>query len=124
MSVMLSKVLPKRGFFKKPFFVVTLAVAILILIVATLVVNAALRNVDHLLILHFDGSNGIDSLGTKGQVYGILFMGYALCAINLLLSIVLNRRNVFVAYFFSFFNVFVASLILIGVGVIISVNQL
>lgn len=99
-----------------------LAISLALIIVAFGVAYFNLRNVDHLLVIHFTGGQGIDFLGNKIDVYEILFSGLTVFLINIFLTAVFYERIRFFSYFISFFNIFFSTLILIAVGVIISVN--
>lgn len=98
------------------------AISLALLIVSFGVAYFNLKNVDHLLVVHFTGGGGIDFLGDKGDVYEIVFSGFLIFLINFFLALIFYQRIRFFSYFISFFNIFFASLILIAVGVIISVN--
>lgn len=83
--------------------------------------NAFKSNV-HLLVVHFDAYRGIDFLGDKFDVFGILFSGLAINIINAVISVFLYRRERFLSHLFAFGSAFFSLLILIAVTVIISIN--
>lgn len=99
-----------------------LGISLAIILVAFGIAYFSLRDVDYLLVVHFTGGRGIDFLGTKGDIFGILFGGLTASFVNVFLTNVFYDRVRFLAYLFSFFNMVLWTLILIGVGVIISVN--
>jgi len=74
------------------------------------------------LILHFNAYNGIDFLGSQGDIFGILLSGLVIILINMYLSNFMYNRERFLSYIFSFANLVVSILILIVINVIISVN--
>ena len=99
-----------------------LGISLAILAVAFGIVYLNLQNVDHLLVIHFTGGQGIDFLGSKIDVYEILLSGLVVFLINVFLISVFYERIRYFSYLISFFNIFFTTLILIAVGVIISVN--
>lgn len=81
-----------------------------------------LPSVDHLLVIHFTGMDGIDYSGTKADVYSVILSGLAMAGLNFFFANYFYRRDKFFSYLFAYFNVFLAGLILIALAVIISVN--
>jgi len=96
--------------------------SLFLIIIGLSVAFVQLGDVQHLLIIHFDSYSGIDFLGTKGDVFGILLTGLALNLINLLLVKTFYYRNRFLSNIIAFSNILVSLLILITIFVIISVN--
>jgi hypothetical protein len=74
------------------------------------------------LIIHFDAYKGIDFIGGKLDVFGILITALAIILINLFLADFLYHRERFLSYIFGFGSLGLSILILIAIGVIISVN--
>ncbi len=97
-----------------------------LLIVGLLYVLTRIKigGLDHLLILHFDSFRGIDSLGTPLQARGFLFLGVLFFCLQCLLVPPLYRRYRLFAYLESFCTAFCLFLLLAGLLVIITVNQL
>ena len=76
----------------------------------------------NLLIIHFESLKGVDFLGTKMYVLGILMSGLAINIINFLVSVALfNRRKVF-SYLIAIMSVIFSLLILLTIVVIMSIN--
>jgi hypothetical protein len=96
--------------------------SLLLLAISFIFVHNAFKTVDHLLVIHFDSYRGIDFLGNKSDVFGILGMGLAINIINILISNRLYNRDMFLSRLLSFTSAFFSGLILIAVTVIISVN--
>ncbi|MCH7908850.1 MAG: hypothetical protein IIB38_04450, partial [Candidatus Hydrogenedentes bacterium] len=63
-----------------------------------------LIDVQHLLIIHFDSFSGIDFLGSKWEVYGILLSGIFLNLINGFLVTVFYYRERLLSYLLAFSN--------------------
>jgi len=99
-----------------------LGLSFAIVLVAFGIAYFSLKDVDYLLVIHFTGGRGIDFLGTKGDIFNVLFSGLAASLVNVFLISVFYDRVRFLSYLFSFFNIVFSVLILIAVGVIISVN--
>lgn len=74
------------------------------------------------LVIHFDAYKGIDFIGGKTEVFGVLFSFSAMLVINLFLAEFLYYRERFLSYLFGFIGLWLSILILIVVSVIISVN--
>ena len=74
------------------------------------------------LIIHFDSFNGIDFLGGRADVFGILTAGIVIVILNILLADFLYNRDRFLSFIFAFASLALSILILIAVSVIISVN--
>lgn len=81
-----------------------------------------LADLQNLLIIHFDSFRGIDFLGEKKDVFGILAVGLAMLAVNGLLANRLYSRDRFLSYLLSFSSAVAGLLILIAVVAIISIN--
>ena len=81
-----------------------------------------LADVQNLLIIHFDSFRGIDFLGEKSDIWGILGVNLAVLIANSWLAYALYYRERFWSYIFSFSSVVFGLLILIAVFAIISIN--
>jgi len=94
----------------------------LILLLAALIFYSKLGSTTMPLIIHFEADKGVDFLGGRLEVFGILFSGLIMILINLFLVDFLYHRERFLSHIFSFANLLVAILILIAIAVIINVN--
>lgn len=74
------------------------------------------------LVIHFDVYKGIDFIGGKMEVFGILFSFLAMLIVNFFLAEFLYYRERFLSHLFGFVGLGLSILILIAVSVIISVN--
>lgn len=97
-------------------------ISFIILIFIFLFTLLKLKNIDGLLIIHFDAYKGIDFLGGKAEVFGILISAFSMFLVNAFLADFLYNRERFLAYIFGFAGLGLAILILIAMSVIISVN--
>lgn len=97
-------------------------IALIIMIVAFSFFYVRLVDVEHLIIIHFESLRGVDFLGSKNEVIGILFSGLALNVINFLLASFLHNRQRLLSYLIGLMNIFISLLILLTIIVIISVN--
>ena len=82
----------------------------------------AFRGIVGPLIIHFDSFNGIDFIGTKIQVFGIMIFGLIMLLINFFLADFIYSRERFLAYVLSFSSLVLGILLLIVIAVIGSVN--
>lgn len=94
----------------------------LIMVFEFVFVYFKLIGADTPLVIHFDIYRGIDFIGGKMEVFGVLFSFLAMLAVNLFLSEFLYYRERFLSYLFGFVGLGLSILILIAVSVIISVN--
>ena len=99
-------------------FGISFAILIFIFLLALL----KLGGVTAPLIIHFDAYKGIDFLGGKMEVFGILISVFSMLLINAFLADFLYNRERFLSYIFGFAGLGLMILILIVVSVIISVN--
>ncbi|KKS25513.1 MAG: hypothetical protein UU85_C0002G0007 [Candidatus Wolfebacteria bacterium GW2011_GWA2_42_10] len=74
------------------------------------------------LIVHFDVFSGVDFLGRRAEIFGILTSAFAIVFLNAFLADFFYNRERFLSYVFSFGSAGLCLLILIAMGVIISVN--
>lgn len=99
-------------------YFVTVVLAALTAIVAYI----NLAGINHLLVIRFDSFWGINYLGQKSDVWGILGVAAALSLINVWLSRVFYHRLLFFGHLFAWFNVLLWVLMFVAVSVILSVN--
>lgn len=111
-----------KNIIKDKYLRVVSGMSLLLWLIAGLIFYAWPGSLSDSLILHFDANKGVDFLGGKSDVLGILLSGIIIILINLFLSNFLYNRERFLAYIFSFANLLVSILILIVINVIISVN--
>ena len=101
---------------------IPIAVTALLLVAALILVYFGLEGGNNVLVVHFDAFRGIDFLGQKSDVYGIIGIGAVLSVINFMLSIVLHSRDKFLARLTAFASVSISALIFIAALVIVSNN--
>lgn len=106
---------------KDKYLRITAAIGVFILFLTTVIFSFA-GPFNEQLILHFDSYNGIDLLGGKWQIFGVLFAALAILIINFCLSDFLYSRDRFLSYLFVFSGLLFSVLILTAVSVIIYVN--
>jgi hypothetical protein len=99
-----------------------LVISGLFLLIGFSVAFVKLAQIDHLLIIHFDSFQGIDFLGGKSHVYGILASGLFLNLLNVFLAGAFYPSQRFLAYLLVFFNILLSLLIMLIMFVIVSVN--
>jgi|GEM_PF-3984388 len=80
------------------------------------------RELNGVLITHYDLLNGIDYLGDRFDFYRILFVVLLISFFNLGVSVLLYIRIRFFAYFVAWFTVFLNILAMIGIMYLISLN--
>jgi hypothetical protein len=109
-----------------------------ILVITLVLFFVFLSDADHSLIIHFDKFVGIDLWGKSSDVLKIIIFGFIVQGLNMGLAYNLSKKRIFpvgevenekgtetrkvLPYTLGFINIFIAVLILIAVGVIISVN--
>lgn len=108
--------------FKNIYIRNSLALSFILILIAFGIAFFSLKNADYLLVIHFTGGRGIDFLGSKGDIFNILFSGLAVSLVNVFLVNVFYDRVRFLSYLLSVFSIIFSVLLLIAVGVIISVN--
>ena len=74
------------------------------------------------IVLHFDVYRGIDLVGGRVDLFGALFAGFVMIALNFLLADFLYTRDRFLAYLLSFASLLLAILIAVAMMVAYSVN--
>lgn len=97
-------------------------IAVVILVIAFSFFYVRLADIEHLIIIHFESLQGVDFLGSKREVVGILMTSLVLNVINFLLAAFLYNRQRLLSYLISLMNIFISLLILLTIIVIISVN--
>lgn len=81
-----------------------------------------LAPLENLIVVHFLARRGVDFLGDRGDVLGMLTTGLVLTAINAALASALYTRRRVMAYHMGIITMLITFLILIAVIAIISVN--
>jgi len=107
---------------KDKYLRVVAAVSFLILFLTAVIFYLALGSTTAPLIIHFDAYKGIDFLGSRLDVFGILLSALVIILINLFLSNFLYNRERFLSYIFTFVSLLISILILIIISVIVNVN--
>lgn len=74
------------------------------------------------IVLHFDAYRGIDFVGGRLELVGILLSGFVMLALNFLLADFLYARDRFFAYVLSFASLLLALLFFVAMIVVYSVN--
>lgn len=96
--------------------------AFVILLIALGVAYVKLAEHDAGLLIHFDAYRGRDFLGSRSDVFQIIFVGLGVTILNYLLARNIYQRRVILAQILAGATVFFSLLIFIAVLVIISVN--
>lgn len=96
--------------------------AVILLVAGFSFAYIRLADVHNLLIIHFDSFRGIDFLGDKNDVFGILLMGLLMAGVNGFLANIFYFRERFLSYLLSFGSALICLLILIAVLAIIAIN--
>lgn len=73
-------------------------------------------------IIHFDAFKGIDVVGNKIAVFGILFAFLSMLFVNFSIADFIYNRERFLSYIFSAISLLLSIFILIFIVVIVSVN--
>ena len=85
--------------------------------------SLALKDPSAFLVIHFDAFRGIDTLGTRVDVFTIIEVGFGIWLINLLLSALFRRRAAILSYWFAYVSILVTLLLFIAVRIILSTNS-
>ena len=104
------------------FVIPIFAFSIILLIVGLGVSYVKLADVNARLIVHFDQYRGIDFLGSKADVYGMLIAGIAVVLLNLGIALSFYRKDRFITLAAASTSVVVAVLIFIAALAIIANN--
>jgi len=100
------------------------AVSIVLIVIAFARAYVALRDINHLLIIHLTGIPGSSFAGEKFDIYGLLISGLLILILNILLVHVFYRRERFFSYIFAIASMVFALLLLIAVTGIMALNSL
>jgi hypothetical protein len=114
--------MPFSNLIKDKYLRVVAVAGLLILFLSAIIFYLALGSTGQRLIIHFDAYKGIDFLGDRLDVFGILLSALVMILINLSLSDFLYNRERFLSYIFAFVSLLLSILILIIISVIINVN--
>ncbi len=107
---------------KDKYLRVVALLSFLILFLTALISYSAFGSTTTPLIIHFDAYKGIDFLGSRLDVFGILLTVLVIILINIFLSDFLYSRERFLSYIFTFVSLLLSILILIVISVIIYAN--
>lgn len=114
--------MPRPVIFKDKFTLFPLLTGLVLLVAAFSVVYVRLADLQSLLVVHFDGFRGIDFLGSKSDVFGIVAAGLVIWCLNGFLVGRFYSRDRFLSYLLAFSSALFALLLLFAVIVIISIN--
>lgn len=81
-----------------------------------------LKKISVPLVIHFDAYRGIDFLGGKFEIFGILITSFFIMSINFFFGNFFYNRERFISYGFGLASLGLSVLILIAVSVIMAVN--
>ena len=104
------------------YLTILFGIAMVTLVVAFSIFYVRLADVEHLLVIHFESLRGVDFLGSKSEITGVLASGLALVLINFLVAAFLHNRSRLFSYLIGVMTIFISLLILLTISVIISVN--
>ncbi len=111
-----------RNIIKDNYLIGMFGVAAVVLLLTLVLILIFFGATDTPLIIHFDTFKGIDFLGNKLYVFGIVLVGIAMFLINVGLAHSLYYRNRFLSYIIACATLVIALLILIAVSAIVAVN--
>ncbi|HBT75211.1 TPA: hypothetical protein DEB29_04385 [Candidatus Wolfebacteria bacterium] len=74
------------------------------------------------IVLHFDAYRGIDFVGGRIDLVGILLSAYIMLALNLLLADFLYARDRFFSYVLAFASLLLAMLFAVAMMIVYSIN--
>lgn len=74
------------------------------------------------IVLHFDAYRGIDFVGGRIDLVGVLLSGYVMLGLNFMLADFLYDRDRFFSYVLSFASLLLALLFAVAMMIIYSVN--
>ena len=114
--------IPFRKILKDKYLRAVFGLSFLILLFGFIFAYLQVWDITSPLIIHFDVYKGIDFLGNRFDVFGMLFTTLVMIAVNLWLANFLYYRERFLSFIFGFVSLGLTILILIAVSVIISVN--
>ena len=107
---------------KDKYLRVVAGLSVLLLVIAGIIFYLGVGSITTPLVVHFDPYKGIDFLGGRMQVFGIIVAALVIILINLFLADFLDSRERFLSYIFGFASLELTILILIVISVIISLN--
>ena len=107
---------------KDKYLRVVFVLSFLVLVFALAEIFLQLNKLSTPLIIHFDAYRGIDFLGGKMEIFGILISSFILISINFILSNFFYYREKFISYGFGLTSFWLSVLILIAVSVIKATN--
>ncbi|MEK7634270.1 MAG: hypothetical protein AAB396_00070 [Patescibacteria group bacterium] len=107
---------------KDKYLRVVFALSFLVLIFALAEIFLQFNKLSVPLIIHFDTYRGIDFLGGKMEIFGILISSFIAIFINFIFSNFFYYRERFISYGFGLTSLGLSVLILIAVSVIMTVN--
>lgn len=107
---------------KDKYLRVVFAIAFVLFLFTLIFSIISFKDVAGPLILHFDSFKGIDFIGSKLQIFGVVLIGLIMLAVNFFLAEFIYVRERFFAYIISFSSLFLIILLLVAVVVISSVN--
>ena len=108
---------------KDKYLRVVFGIGFLIFLITVVFSLVKFLNFNDILIIHSDAFRGIDVVGSKFQVFGILVSASAMMVVNLLLANFVYQRERFLSYLFSFVNLILSILFLIVIMVISAANS-
>ncbi len=103
-------------------FYIIFGISWLFIAVAGLRAYGAFANVKHLLIVHFDAFRGIDFLGSRRDVFGIVLTAFAASALNFLLAKTFQSRSRFLAAAIAYSTLVFAVFVLAAISMIVANN--
>ncbi|MDI6717793.1 MAG: hypothetical protein QMD86_01970 [Patescibacteria group bacterium] len=98
------------------------AASFIIFLAAAGVIFADFGNKNEPVIIHFDAYKGIDHIGNKIEMFGILFLEMTILLVNLFLSDFIYSRERFFSYVLGFVNLVISALVFIAAIAINSIN--
>jgi hypothetical protein len=108
--------------FKDKYLRTVFCISLVVLLVVFVLICSKFLQTQKPIIIHFDAYKGIDFLGSRIDVFGILLSAATIFLINMFLAEFLFYRERFLSYFFGASTLFFTILILIVVASIVSVN--
>lgn len=96
------------------------SVSALILLIGLSLSFVWLADVSGLFVVHFDVFRGVNFLGSRYDVYGILGLGLVMSVGNFLLAGSLFSRDRFLSVILGISSILISVLLFIGVSVILS----
>ena len=107
---------------KDTYLRVVLAVSFALHLIITALMSVKFVSRREAIVLHFDAYRGIDFVGGRTDLCGMLFSGFIILALNFLLADFLYSRDRFFAYVLSFASLLLIMLLAVAMVVVHSVN--